>query len=81
MGDITLAEAKRRVGDRLCFIGNLQIGDMMRAEPHEIRAQVRRIRQDVPTGMILSTSATPYETVLSERLLANYIAALEAAAE
>ena len=54
---------------------------MMRAEPHEIRAQVRRIRQDVPTGMILSTSATPYETVLSERLLANYIAALEAAAE
>ena len=81
MGDITLADAKRRVGDRLCFIGNLQIGDMMRAEPHEIRAQVRRIRQDVPTGMILSTSATPYETVLSERLLANYIAALEAAAE
>ena len=81
MGDITLAEAKRRVGERLCLVGNLQIGDMMRAEPPEIRQQVLRIREAVPTGMILSTSATPYETVLSERLLENYLAALDAAAE
>ena len=81
MGDITLAEAERRVGDKLCLVGNLQIGDMMRNEPSEIREQVLRIREDVPTGMILSTSATPYETVLSQRLLENYLVALDAAAE
>jgi Uroporphyrinogen decarboxylase (URO-D) len=80
MGDVTLAEAKRRVGNRLCFVGNIQIGDMMSATPEEIREQVRRIRRDAPTGMILSTSATPYETPMSVRLLENYIAAIEAAA-
>ena len=80
MGDVTLVEAKRRVGDRLCFVGNLQIGDMMSATPAEITEQVRRIREQAPSGMILSTSATPYETPMTSHLLENYIAAIEAAA-
>lgn len=81
MGDVTLLGAKARVGDRLCFVGNVQIGDMMSAQPDEIRRQVRAIRAQVPTGMILSTSATPYESPMSGRLMENYIAAIEAASE
>lgn len=79
MGDVTLADAARRVSDRICFVGALQIGDMMIADPEEIRRQVRAIREQVPAGMILSTSATPYETPMPSRLLANYAAALDAA--
>ncbi len=78
MGDITLAEAKRRVGNRLCLVGNLQIGDMMTLPPDDIYRQVMHIREVAPTGMIVTTSATPYETILSPRLLENYAAALRA---
>jgi hypothetical protein len=79
MGDVTLAQAKARVGDRLCILGTLQIGDMMAAEPDEIRRQVRAIRRDAPGGMILTTSATPYETLMTSRLMENYAAAIDAA--
>ena len=81
MGDVTLTEVKRRVGDRLCLVGNVQIGDMMSAEPEDIRRQVRAIRAQVPVGMILTTSATPYESPMSQRLYDNYVAAIEAANE
>ena len=36
MGDITLAEAKRRVGGRICLAGNIQIGDVMDMEREQI---------------------------------------------
>ncbi len=81
MGDVTPADAKRRVGSRLCIVGNLQIGDMMREPPQEIKRQVRRLREQAPNGLIVTTSATPYEATMSPQLLANYEAALEAIAE
>jgi len=78
MGDVTPADAKRRVGDRLCILGNLQIGDMMTRPPHEIKQQVRQLRQQIGNGLIVTTSATPYEVPMSQRLLENYQAALDA---
>jgi hypothetical protein len=81
MGDVTLAQAKQRVGNHMCFFGTLQIGDMMSAAPQEVRRQVLAIRQEACPGMILTTSATPYESPMSQRLLENYIAAIEAASE
>ncbi len=81
MGDVTLAEAKRRVGQRVCFVGTVQIGDMMSAPSREIARQVRAIREQACPGMILSTSATPYESPMSEHLMQNYVAAIEAANE
>ena len=40
LGDITLAEAKRRIGDRVCLERNIQIGDVMTLSQKEIVAQV-----------------------------------------
>ena len=81
MGDVTLAQAKQRVGDHICFVGTLQIGDMMSAAPQEIRRQVLAIRREACPGMILTTSATPYESPMSQRLFENYDAAIAAASE
>lgn len=78
MGDITPAEAKRRVGRRMCLVGNLQIGDMMTMAPSEIKRQARQLRQSVPDGLIVTTTATPYETPMSQRLFENYQAAFDA---
>ncbi len=74
MGDVTLAEAKRRVGDRICFVGNIQIGDMFDCTPQEIAQKCRQVIRDggKDSGLILSTTATPYETPLSERTFQNY---------
>ncbi|MFH1851933.1 MAG: uroporphyrinogen decarboxylase family protein [Candidatus Neomarinimicrobiota bacterium] len=42
-----IAEVKRRYGDRLCLIGNLDVGDLALAEPDQIRQTVREIYQQV----------------------------------
>jgi len=72
MGDVTLAEAKRRLG-RICIIGNIQIGDMIALTPEEIDRSVREaVRDGGPGGLVLSTSASPYEPELGARTLANF---------
>ena len=81
MGDVTLEDAKRQVGNTICFVGTVQIGDRMSADSQEIRRQVRAILEQACPGMILTTSATPYEAPMSARLLHNYVAAIEAANE
>jgi len=73
MGDITLLEAKRRVGGCVCLAGNIQIGDIMSCDRQEIIAQVQQTIQDgMPGGrFILTLSATPFERVLSQRTFDN----------
>ena len=79
MGDVTLADVKRRVGDQLCLIGNIQIGDVLSLTPAEIDAQVRQAITDAADGggFILSITASPYEEELSPRSLANYVQIVE----
>jgi len=83
MGDVTLAEAKRRVGGRICLAGNVQIGDIMTRERAEVAALVAQaIRVGKPGGrFILTLTATPFERVLSPRTLDNLTALVEVAHE
>lgn len=73
MGDVTLEEFKRRVGDDLTVVASVQIGEMLSATPVEIEAMVRRLL-DVggPRGLLISPTATPYERPMSDRVYANY---------
>jgi uroporphyrinogen-III decarboxylase len=57
-GDMNLAEAKRRIGDQVCFIGGFdQNRFFTTATPEETRAEVRRcFREAGGGGLILSPS-------------------------
>ena len=83
MGDVTLAEAKRRVGARICLAGNIQIGDVMALERHEmVEAVQQTLRDGKPGGrFILTLTATPFERVLSPRTLENLKALVDTALE
>ncbi len=69
MGDTVLSDAKRRVGDRLCLIGNIQYDDLVRGSKQELDYLVREaIRQGAPGGgFILSPCASPYERPLPQK--------------
>lgn len=50
-GDTVLAEAKRRIGNRVCMIGGFNQGYYFsRAKPEEVRAAVKRCFQDAGAG-------------------------------
>jgi uroporphyrinogen-III decarboxylase len=58
-GDMNLAEAKRRIGDKVCFIGGFdQNRFFTTATPEETRAEVRRCFAEAGAGggFILSPS-------------------------
>ena len=58
-GDVRLAEAKQRVGDRVCFIGGFDQGHYFKdCTPHQTRAEVRRCFEEAGQGggYILSPS-------------------------
>jgi hypothetical protein len=81
MGDITLAEAKRRVGGRVCLAGNIQIGDVMALAREQIVAQTRQAIADAAAGggFVLTLTATPFERVLSQHTLNNLLAMIDTA--
>jgi uroporphyrinogen-III decarboxylase len=75
IGDVILADAKRRIGDRVCLIGNVQYDDLARGTPAQVEALVRdAIRQGgTGGGFILSPCASPYERPLPPQAAANFI--------
>jgi len=82
MGDAELAEAKRRVGHRICLEGNLQIGDLYAAPTREVVAKTEAaIRDGGPTGFILCPTASPHTEVLTDLTVRNYVAMIETAGE
>lgn len=81
MGDVVLAEAKRRVGKDLCLEGNLQIGDLYGA-PTEmvVRAVEEAFAAAKPGGgFILCPSASPHTPKLTDLTVQNYLAMIETA--
>ncbi len=75
-----IAEVKRRVGRKLCLIGNIDLGyTLTRGTPEEVRAEVReRIRACAPGGGYCVGSSN---TVTNYVPLANYRAMIEATKE
>jgi uroporphyrinogen-III decarboxylase len=83
-GDLELAEARRRVGDRMTLEGNIEKDQLYRARPEEIRAQVRAALTDgpLPDGrrFILCPSAGFMEyPTCSEQMVENYRAYVDEA--
>lgn len=80
LGDVELADAKRRVGHRLCLEGNLQIGDLYAAPTEEVIAKTTQaIRDGGRTGFILCPTASPHTEELNELTVRNYLAMIETA--
>ncbi len=81
MGDVTIADAKRRIGDRVCLEGNIQFGDMLRAPEQEIARQVRECLEAAAPGggYILSQTASLHLRVLPPQAVRNYVAFVEEA--
>jgi len=75
IGDTILADAKRRIGDRVCLIGNIQYDDLARGSKDYIeRLVAEAIGQGAPGGgFILSPCASPYERPLPSKASENFI--------
>lgn len=75
-----IGEVKRRYGDRICLVGNIDCGKLLsRGTPEEVREAVRRcIEVAAPGGgFILSSSNSVHSSVRPE----NYLAMIAAARE
>jgi uroporphyrinogen-III decarboxylase len=83
LGDMPLAEAKRRIGDRVCLEGNLQIGDLFTCSARQVRDLTRQAIDDGAEGggFILCPTASPYYPVLNPRAVENYLTMIETALE
>jgi hypothetical protein len=82
MGDVTLADAVRRIGHRTCIEGNIQIGDLYAGRTDDLIAQVRRnIEVTGCRGYVLSPTASPHTPVLEPLTVRNYLAMIETAVE
>ncbi len=83
MGDVTPAEFKARVGDRLAMIGNVQIGEVLQGDPGQIRADVRELVETFGSdgGLMISETASPWDTPMTDATLRNYLTIIEAAYE
>ena len=84
MGDVTLAEAKQRVGRDLTIVGNIQHHDVETMPTSQFR---RLVEETVRTGsegarFILSPTATPFGWPTMPGLARdNWLAMLEVALE
>ena len=83
IGDVDLADAKRRVGGKFCLIGNIQYDDLARGGPGDVERLVAgAIAAGAPGGgFILCPCASPYERPLPKHASENLIAYLEAGRE
>jgi len=81
--DVTLAEIKRRVGDRMCLMGAVQALTLETGTPEQMRREVWQAIDDAAAGgrfVLLPTSA-PFMVPLDPRCLANVEAMYQAAHE
>jgi len=81
LGDMPLAEAKRRIGDWVCLEGNIQIGDLYH-DPTDVF--VEKVRETIEVaapggGFILCPTASPHTEVLTDQTVRNYVALVETA--
>ncbi len=79
--DVTMADVRRRVGDRMCLAGGMQAVDLDTGTPDLVRSRVRRIVEEAgTTGVIVLPTSTPLQVPLPPALAENYAAMFEAAA-
>jgi uroporphyrinogen-III decarboxylase len=83
LGNVTIEDAKRRIGGQICIEGNIQIGDIYSAPTQHIVDEVKRnIDAAAPGGgYVLAPTASPHTQVLTDQTVKNYVAMVETAAE
>jgi len=78
VGDCTITQA-RAVLEDMILIGNIQYDDLARRNKQEIDLMVKQAIDEAKGGrFILSPTAGPYESELSDTMIENYIAFIEA---
>jgi len=82
-GDITLGEALDAVDGRICLMGYIQDQDLYTAQPGEMAAKVKQIRQTAAgrSGYIMTPTATPYMHPPPPEFVRNYVEFIEAASQ
>jgi len=75
MGDVDLADAKRRIGHHTCLIGNIQYDDFARCSKDEIEQLVKAsiLKAGPGGGFILCPCAAPYERPIPRKTADNFI--------
>ncbi|HOB74104.1 MAG TPA: uroporphyrinogen decarboxylase family protein [Phycisphaerae bacterium] len=81
--DVTLAEIKARIGERMCLMGAVQSLILETGTPEQMREAVRSaIAAAAPGGrFVLLPTAAPFMVPLDPRTLANAEAMFKAAHE
>jgi hypothetical protein len=80
MGNVTAAEARAILGDKVCIEGNIQISNMYERTPGQIREETEALIRDAyinNKGLIVSPTASPYIPGGGEVCLAQYKAMAE----
>lgn len=79
-GDITLAEIKKRIGGRMCILGNIQIKLLEHGHPQEVEQSVKDCMTAAKAGggYILLPTAGPISAPLSGQTEENFIHFIEA---
>jgi hypothetical protein len=82
-GDIELDAIKRRIGDRVCLMGNVELRDLEGSTPPQVRQIVKHCMDQAKPGgrYVLMPTAAPINVPLAPQTEANYLAYLEAAHE
>jgi uroporphyrinogen-III decarboxylase len=79
IGNCTISQARDFLGPQTILVGNIQYDDFKHKSPEEIKEEVRTVIEEGKAGkFILSPTAGPYETVVDEKTVQNYIAFIEA---
>ena len=80
-GDITYPEFRRRVGNRICIKGGVQIADLQKGPPERVAALCRSVIDQAGRdgALILAPSASPFWPINTPEITANYRAMIDTA--
>jgi uroporphyrinogen-III decarboxylase len=77
VGDCTITQARAALGNMI-LIGNIQYDDLRAKSPDELELMVKDAIDEAKGGrFILSPTAGPYEEILSDHQIKNYITFIE----
>ena len=82
-GDIELADMKRRIGDRVCLCGNLELKFLEHGSREDVRKAVKDCMAAAKAGggYIILPTAAPINIPLAKKTEENYITFIETALE
>jgi len=82
-GDITLGETKRRVGNRMCIFGNLQLKLLEHGSAAQVEEAVKACMDSAKQGggYVIMPTAAPIHSPLPKKTEENYLRFIEVALE